>query len=284
MTKRNLKKYLIPKWKKCQRSNNLTFCLLVFFFALNVSAQKLVKVTGIKGISYISGDVSPNQAKFLALNDAKINALKAAGIGENIKSYQLLFSSQEKNEYSQFFSSDIQSEIQGAVASYDITNQVTVKKSEIELYIEITIDASVIKYETKPDNTFDAYIEGLKAVYNNHDKLTFTVKTTQACYLTIFNINDVDATLMYPNSYEKQNSIKAVEVYKFPLGGVDYELETSLKDKESNRLIFVFTKTAVPFIKMDKDQVTTNDNIFNWIYSIMPDQRKVEYRSLIIQK
>ena len=284
MTKRNLKKYLIPKWKKCQRSNNLTFCLLVFFFALNVSAQKLVKVTGIKGISYISGDVSPNQAKFLALNDAKINALKAAGIGENIKSYQLLFSSQEKNEYSQFFSSDIQSEIQGAVTSFDITNQATVKKSEVELYIEITIDASVIKYETKPDNTFDAYIEGLKAVYNNHDKLTFTVKTTQACYLTIFNINDVDATLMYPNSYEKQNSIEAVEVYKFPLGGVDYELETSLKDKESNRLIFVFTKTAVPFIKMDKDQVTTNDNIFNWIYSIMPDQRKVEYRSLVIQK
>jgi hypothetical protein len=89
---------------------------------------------------------------------------------------------------------------------------------------------------------------------------------------------------MYPNTYEKQNSIKAVEVYKFPLGQVDYELETSLKDKESNRLIFVFTKTAIPFIKMDKDQVTTNDNIFNWIYSIMPDQRKVEYRSLIIQK
>jgi hypothetical protein len=152
------------------------------------------------------------------------------------------------------------------------------------LYIEITIDAAVIKYETKPDNTFDAYIEGLKAVYNNHDKLTFTVKTTQACYLTIFNITDVDATLMYPNSYEKQNPFNSIKVYNFPSGQVDYSLETDLKEKESNRLIFVFTKTAVPFIKMDKDQVTTNDNIFNWIYSIMPDQRKVEYRSLIIQK
>ena len=276
--------YLILKWIKCQKSNKLPLCFLVFFVALNLSAQKLVKVNSIKGVAFISGDVSPNQAKFLALNDAKINALKAAGIGENIKSYQLLFSSQEKNEYSQFFSSDIQSEIQGAVASYDITNQVTVKKSEIELYIEVTIDASVIKYETKPDNTFDAYIEGLKAVYNNHDKLAFSVKTTQACYLTVFNITDMDATLMYPNSYEKQNPFKALELYSFPLGQVDYELETSLKEKESNRLIFVFTKTAVPFIKMDKDQVTSNDAIFNWIYSIMPDQRKVEYRSLVIQK
>ena len=272
------------KWKKCQKSNKLSLCFLAFLLAFQVSAQKQVKVSGIKGTAIISGDVSPNQAKLIALNDAKINALKAAGIGENIKSYQLLFSSQEKNEFSQFFSSDIQSEIQGAVSSYEITNQATVKKSDEILNIEITIDASVIKYETKPDNTFDAYIEGLKAVYNNHDKLTFTVKTTQDCYLTIFNITDVDATLMYPNNYEKQNSFNSIKVYHFPLGQVDYSLETDLKEKESNRLIFVFTKTAVPFIKMDKDQVTTNEAIFNWIYSIMPDQRKVEYRSLVIQK
>ena len=276
--------FLILKWKKCQKSNKLSLCFLAFLLAFQVSAQKQVKVSGIKGTAFISGDVSPNQAKLIALNDAKINALKAAGIGENIKSYQLLFSSQEKNEFSQFFSSDIQSEIQGAVSSYEITNQATVKNSDEILNIEITIDASVIKYQTKPDNTFDAYIEGLKAVYNNHDKLTFTVKTTQDCYLTIFNITDVDATLMYPNSYEKQNSFNSIKVYHFPLGQVDYALETDLKEIESNRLIFVFTKTAVPFIKMDKDQVTTNEAIFNWIYSIMPDQRKVEYRSLVIQK
>lgn len=279
-----MKIFLILKWKKCQRSNKVALCFLALLLVFQVSAQKQVKVSGIKGTAFITGDVSPNQAKLIALNDAKINALKAAGIGENIKSYQLLFSSQEKNEFSQFFSSDIQSEIQGAVSSYEVTNQATVTKSDDVLNIEVTIDATVIKYETKPDNTFDAYIEGLKAVYNNHDKLTFTVKTTQVCYLTIFSITDVDATMMYPNFYEKQNQFDSINVYHFPLGQVDYELETELKEKESNRLIFVFTKTAVPFIKMNKDQVTTNEAIFNWIYSIMPDQRKVEYRSLVIQK
>jgi hypothetical protein len=249
----------------------------------NLSAQKLVKVSGIKGVSYISGDVSVNQAKYSAINEAKINALKAAGIGENIKSYQLLFSSQEKNEYAQFFSSDIQSEIQGAVASYDIINQATIQKNQNELYYEVTIDASIIKYDTKPDITFDANIEGVKGVYNNLDKLAFSVKTTQNCYLTIFNINDNEATLMYPNSLEKQKLLNSNEINKFP-PQAEYELETNLKDKEFNRLIFVFTKTAVPFIKMNKEQVTTNEAIFNWIYSIMPDQRKVEYRSLVIQR
>ncbi len=278
-----MKKYLIPKWIKCQKSNNL-FWFLLLLFSIPLSAQKIINVKDIKGTSFISGDISFNQAKNLALNDAKINALKAAGIAENIKSYQLLFSSQDKNDYSQFFSSDIQSEIQGAVESFVIKNQNTVKKSEIELYIEVTIDASVIKYETIPDITFDTYIEGVKAVYNNYDHLVFSVKTSRPCYVTIFNINDTEATLMYPNSVEKPFSLKAIETYNFPVGEVDYELETSLKEKETNRLIFVFTKTAIPFIKMDKDQVTTNEAIFNWIYSIMPDQRRVEYHTLTIQK
>lgn len=274
--------YLTPKWKKWLKSNSLIF--LLFVFSLPVTAQKIVKVSGVKGIAYITGNISPNEAKALAVNDAKINALKAAGISENIKSYQLLFTSQEKNDYSQFFNSDIQSEIQGAVESFSIVNEATVKKSDFELYMQITIDAAVIKYETKPDVTFDANIEGLKAVYNNHDNLSFSLSTTQNCYLTVFNINDLEATLMFPNAYEKNNSLVAKQSYKFPLGNVDYELETNLKDKESNRLIFVFTKIEIPFIKMDKDQVTTSEAIFSWIYSMMPDQRKVNYHSLFIVK
>lgn len=277
-----MKRYLTQKWKKWQKGNSLIF--LFFLFSLPLTAQKIVNVIGVKGMAFISGDISPNQAKEIALKEAKINALKAAGIGENIKSYQLLFTSQEKNDYSQFFNSDIQSEIQGAVESFYIVNEATVKKSDFELYVEITIDAAVIKYETKPDITFDTNIEDLKAVYNNHDNLSFSIITSQNCYLTIFNLSDTEATLMFPNAYEKQNSLLAKQSYKFPLGNVDYELETNLKDKESNRLIFVFTKTEIPFIKMDKNQVTSSDAIFSWIFSITPDQRKVEYHSLFIVK
>jgi hypothetical protein len=257
-----------------------------FFFVLLFSygfSQKIIKVTGIKGVSFISDNISPNQAKQQALDDAKINALKSAGIGENINSYQLLFNSQQKNEYSDFFSSVTQSEILGAIQSYEITNQATtVKDNNIQL--EITIDASVIEYTTKPDINFDVFIDGIKGVYNNFDKLTFSLKTTQPCYLTIFNITDTEASMMYPNSYEKQKLLSPNELFKFPLAQVNYELETNDMKMESNKLIFVFTKTAVPYIKMDAEQITTTDAIFNWIYSIMPDQRKVEYYSLVIQK
>ncbi len=284
MIKRNLKKFSIVKWKRCLKSNNFILCFFLLLAAENLFAQKILQVSGIKGSAYIAGDVSPNQAKAQALNDAKINSLKAAGIGEYINSYQLLFTSQQKNDYSQFFSSDIQSEIQGAVQSYEIKNEKIYCKSEFEIICEITIDASVIKYETKPDINFDANIEGLKGVYNNGDKLTFSVKTTQACYLTIFNITDKEAFMLYPNFYEKQSICKPLEECKYPIAKIDYTLHTESKSQETNRLIFVFTKTQIPYIKMDKNQVTTIENIFSWIYSIMPDQRKVEYLTLIIQK
>ena len=260
------------------------FLSILSFSIGSISAQKIKEVKNIIGTAFISNDISPNQAKAQALNDAKLNALKAAGIAEHINSYQLLFSSQMKNDYTQFFNSDIQSEMQGAVKSYNITQERVYCKSDYEIISELTLDAEVIKYDTKPDVSFDANVEGIKAVYNNDEKLRFSTRTTQPCYLTIFNITDKEAFVLYPNAYEKQKQLKALESYQFPLAKIDYTLHTDMKHQETNRLIFVFTKTEIPFIKMDKQQVTTHEAIFSWIYTIFPDQRKVEYVTLLILK
>lgn len=256
--------------------------VLIFTFVI-VNAQQIKSIKNITGTYYISEDISPNQAKKNALNDAKINALKQAGIEEQINSYQLLFKSEIKNDYSDFFSSEIQSEMQGAIKSYEIKKSKNYCKSETEIICEVTIDATVIKYDTKPDISFDTYIEGIKSIYNNDDKLSFSVKTTQKSYLTIFNITDKEAFVLFPNSTEKQEILNSNETYKFP-SKMSYTLFTDMKQQETNRLIFVFTKSPISFIKMDKDQNTTSENIFNWIYSISPDQRKVTYITYVILK
>lgn len=278
-----MKKFLTMKCKNLPKNSSKIIVLIIAaFLPFHLSAQKTKQLTAIKGTAYISDDISPKQARLLALNDAKINALKAAGIEEHINTYQLLFSSQVNNDYSQFFNSDIQSELQGSVQSYEIKNERKYVKNEIEWIYEVTIDAVVIKYDTKPDVAFDAYVEGIKQVYNNNDKLVFNIKTAQDAYLTIFNITDSEAFVMYPNAYEKQILLKELTTYYFPLANIDYTLHTDLKSPEVNRLIFVFTKTPITFIKMSQDQVTTHENIFSWIYSVMPDQRKVEYISFSI--
>jgi hypothetical protein len=260
-------------------------CLFIsVFLSLSLFSQKTVHVEKVWGSAIISGDVSPNAAKLQALNDAKVNALKAAGIGEHINSYKMLFTSQDKKDYSQFFSSDIQSEIQGAVKSYKILSEKTYCKNDFEIVCDISIDADVIKYDSKADITFNANIEGIRATYQTGESLGFKVRATQHCYLTIFNITDQECSLLYPNQFEKQEKLKGMETYKFPTVEIDYSLGSNLKQQETNRLIFVFTKSEVPFIKMDKDQATTQDNIFNWIYSIPPDQRRTEYYTLSILK
>ena len=256
---------------------------LLYTCAVNFG-QKSKEVRDIKGSSIISGDISPNQAKLMALNDAKTNALKAAGINERINAYQMLFTSHAKNDYSQFFSSDIQSEIQGAVKSYSITSEKIYCKNEIEIACDITIEAEVVKYDSKPDVSFSANVEGIKGVYNNGENLSFEVKASQKCFLTIFNITDTEASLLFPNQYEKNNNLQQKEVYKFPQAQIDYSLGNEQKKQETNRLIMVFTKSEVAYMKIDKNQATTADNIFSWIYSISPDQRRVEYFTLTILK
>jgi hypothetical protein len=258
----------------------------LFLFVVNtLFASKETPVLSVVGTALVAGDVSPNMARAQALSDAKINALKKAGVGEQISSHQLLFTSEHNNDYSQFFSSDIQSEIQGTVKSYEIQSERLYCKNELEIVCEIIIDAIIIEYDSEADAKFNANIEGLKAIYSNDDTLSFSVKTTLSCYLTIFNITDSEALMMYPNNYEKPFSFKPLISYHFPTRKINYTLHTDLKESETNRLIFVFTKTPINFIKMNKDQVITKaEDIFSWIYSISPDQRKVQYLTLSIQK
>src|ERR1035437_6565190 len=153
MTKRNSKISWIKKCQKCKMKNNVIIKIItskiektlvvIFLFATSVCfSQKTVIVKNITGVSYIAGDVSENQARQAAISDAKINALKSAGIEEHISTFQTLYSNQINSDFSQFFSSDIQSEMQGSVKLYTITSekkQINKESNQIE-YI-VTIDA-----------------------------------------------------------------------------------------------------------------------------------------------
>jgi len=55
--------------------------LLLFFTSVSLQANKEIKVEHIIGKAFVENDVSPNKARKEALNNAKIEALKKAGIG-----------------------------------------------------------------------------------------------------------------------------------------------------------------------------------------------------------
>ena len=259
--------------------------LLILFFQGNSFAKELVEVRGIIIEVQVVGDISPNQAKRIAINKAKIEALRKAGIAESVSSQQLLFSSEVNNDFKEFFSSGFQIEIRGAVQSYEVTSEKLYARDGLGgIFYSITINAKVVKYDTSPDASFDANIDGIKAVYVENSNLKFSLRSTQDCHLIIFNIGDKATSLLFPSVFEPTFKIKALEAYEFPISEINYTMYIDSGKAETNRLVFLFTKKKYNYIKVKKDGLTSKEEMFEFIYSIPPDERKIEYLSYYITK
>lgn len=270
------------KWKNWLRVNNLFF--FIYLLPISISAQKIVNIKQVKGISIINDNLSYKEAKLEALNDAKINALKQAGVIENINSYQVLMSTQGNKDFSQFFSSGILTDLQGAVSKYVITKDYYYnKKSENELTVEVEISAEVILYDSKADPEFEIKLEGLKGIYLNKENLEFTITPTIDCYLKVFNWNQGDANMIYPNSYESSIKLEKGKKISFPLLKMNYLLRADDNTDEKSKLLFVFTKKELAFININENGSISLDNLFNWLSLIPLDQKKVFSKSILIQ-
>ena len=260
---------------------------LILVFICNISiAQKVIEVKGIVGVGEIAGRISYEEAKRDALNQAKVEALKRAGVNEHLQSYENLFRSEVNNDYSEFFSSDIQSELQGAVQSYEIVKHERKIDPLTNLFnVEVTINATVVLYDTKPDPSFNIRVEGVKGIYEQGEELKFSVYSTQNCYLHIFAITDTYTSLMYPNTWEPFKEIEAGKKITFPFSQIiDYSLYKNSKGPEMNRILLVFTKKPIRYLNITgEDQVTNTESIFSWVYGLTPDERRIDYQVFTIR-
>jgi len=261
----------------------ITLLISLTMMVFTSFAQDVKHITGAKGSYTITGAVSEEEAKSKALAEAKLNALKMAGVSENVQAYDMLFKSEVNSKYEEVFMSDKQSEIRGAVKQYTAKFNKTMDEFN-NFVINVTIDADVVLYKTSPDPALSVGINGIKAGYQNGEKLSFSITPSMNCYLTIFNIYDKEASLTYPNSYEKQQYLEGRKSYTFPLNPqIDYPLEKSSKEPEKNRLIFVFTKDLIPYVNFHGDEQLTNfEDVSAWLFSIPPDKRVSQYVSFVI--
>lgn len=271
--------------KNLKKVKNIRLVFLFLFINYNLFAQNnnIVKVIGIKGSAYINDRITPKEAKEEALKDAQRNALKQAGISEFLQSSVMLITDSKNEKNSDFLSSEFQSQLQGAILDYQIVSTKTEQTKENLLLVTVIIDASVIKYDTKADLNFDVKVFGIKNVYNNPEKINFSVKSSIDCYLYLFSFIEDEATLMYPGKVEKEQLLKKDTTYYFPIGKVDYVLSVDKKKSEKGRLICVFTKSSMRYIQMNEDQVTTPESMYSWINSIPLDQKKIISTPIFIQ-
>lgn len=277
------------KNKRNYLSGKSRFLTLISFFIIlflsNISAKKTINVFDITTEVQVINDVSPNQAKKIALNEAKIKALREAGISESVSSQELLFKSEINNDFTDFFSSSSQIEIKGAVQSYEVASEKLYCKAQTgDIYYSITINAKVVKYSSSADPAFDAKVEGVNPIYLQNTNLKFSLRSTLDCHLLIFSIGDKETSLLFPSSYEESFKIKALEEYKFPISQINYTMFLDSGKMETNRLVFLFTKEKLNYINVNKEGLTNKEDLFSFIYSIPPDVRKIEYLTYVITK
>ena len=272
--------------KNLKKVKNIKLVFLLLFLNYNLYSQNtsnIIKVTGVAGTAYINERITPKEAKEEALKDAQRNALKKAGISEFLQSSIMLITDSKNEKNSDFLSSEFQSHLEGAILDYQVIASNTIQTKENLLLVSVLIDATIIKYDTKADLNFDVKLFGIKNVYNNPEKINFSVKTSIDCYLYLFSFIEDEATLMYPNVNEKELVLKKDTTYFFPVGKVDYILTADKKRSEKGRLICVFTKSPMKYIQMNDEQITTPESIYSWINSIPLDQKKIITNPILIQ-
>jgi len=238
-----------------------------------VSAQKKVnelKISEVTGVAFGADNESIADITQRAINEAKVEALKQAGVAENIASFSDYFQTENEEKYEELFTSDILSDIRGAVKEVEV---IDVKRSFDQfdkLKVEVVINCTVVEYLTEKDVAFNAWVDGVGMFYPNETDLMFKVKPSKNAYLKVFIFGETEAFQLFPNEQEQSFLLHANQQYHFPSEFMEYELYTD-KKSEIHRMVMVLMKEDIPY---------TNDveykKIIDWIFSIPPDMRVIK--------
>jgi hypothetical protein len=224
-------------------------------------------------------NITPEQAREKAIEEAKREALRKAGVAERITASDVL-STSDRNE--QMFNSFSSIELNGSVTNYEVVRDELEKNSiDGQFYSVVTINATVKKYVTTLDPEFKIDVRGLRSNgYRNGEAIAFSVNPNREGYLKIFLFENTDAaTQLFPNAYEPNRKMNAKETVHFPtVRSIEYNAEKSTAERqEHNLLLFVYTKSDVPFYG-----ATTYQRVLGWINSIEPNGREVVVEQLLI--
>lgn len=168
------------------RTSMVLLCLVALMAAPEIHAQKKVSVTA-KG-SYEARDLTIEEVKTKAVEEAKNNAMVKAGISENVKVSNFLYTFEDDEKFMDIFQSYISTETGADI----IVEEVREQKRDINefgnILIEVEIDAIIIKHKEKKDPAFNFKIKGIREVYYENDPLNFSLLPTRNGYLKIFNV------------------------------------------------------------------------------------------------
>lgn len=273
----------------------IKYIILIFLVTgqTAVSGQKKVQVE-VTGKA-ITKDLTPEQSKQKALEDAKQKALHEAGVSENITASDFLLTFEDNEKFNEIFQAFTSTETGGEVIIDTILGERPSFNEFGNMVYEVDVKATVFIHKDKEDPSLNIKVEGIDENYKNNSSLRFSVTPSTNGFLKIFNVTDEVSSVLFPYqdpdiklkylNDDPQMELKTLQPVSFPVNkavGDGYTLEISnpAKNKEFNLLIFVFTRENIPFMENGSDV----KKIMEWIYSIPMDKRKVVQKGFVISR
>ncbi len=267
----------------------LLLCLLTVFGPPESRAQKKIKVTA-KG-SYEALDLTIDEVKQKAVEEAKHNAMVKAGIPQNVKVSDFLYTFEDNEQFRDVFQSFVSTETGADIIVEDVRELKRDINEFGNIFVEVEIDAVVIKHKKTKDPAFDFKVSGIRDVYYENDPLEFTFTPSRDGYLKIFNVSGSNAFVLYPYDDpeapllrdDSERLFLKNQTVAFPVNdrmeGYYFSIDDKNSRQENNLLIFVFTREDYPFL-----EEVTIENIMRWIFDIPPDRRAVQQWGIVLKK
>jgi len=250
----------------------VSFCTLCCF------AQETKKVDGVKGEWIISDDITPIQARAKAIDQAKAEALRNAGITEYVAETNLLYKTERDAEVKDIHNSLTSVDVSGEISGYEVVKEDKRVNEFGNLTYEVWLNATVILHKTTKDPGFNMEVKGIQEKYVSPEELVFEIRPSKEGYLNIFILDDDESILLYPNKFEKREKFEGGKTYKFPRSrALDYEVSAE-ENTEVDYLVLLYTKTEIPFFGEETPQ-----NILQFIAKIDPSQKCIKSYSILIR-
>ncbi len=238
------------------------------------------RIRGAVGKCEISRHITQEEAEMKALQNAKTEALRKAGVPEKLWTVTGLISQDDGSEFSQVLSRMTTLQVDGFINIRQV--EYSEELSDGKRYAVATIDADV-KRGGEIDPTFVLDVDQPQTIYKEGDRLTFKAKIYgHDAYMHLFWFDDNGGSVIFPNSYETKKLFHKETSYTFPTNeNMEYIMEKLDKSKkfETINLIAVATKRDIPFI----DNAITFESVLKWIYSIPADERAAWREAIVIQ-
>jgi hypothetical protein len=259
----------------------MRYCIVVILligFVGSISAQEM-QVKGVSGQVLIA-NITPEQARERAIDMAKAEALRQAGAEEWVQSFDFLQKREENNKFEEFFHSLTSVQSMGSVVDWKVINENKRLNESGTLLYEVSLDATVRLYKTRPDPEFQMTVKGIHPVYRHEENMNFEVMPGKDGFLKIFLMDDARAvSVVYPNEHEPSVQMFGKTTRTFPQSPhFNYEVFTN-KNEETNYLFFVYTRKDLPYTGSDKFA-----DFIQYVYTMEPAERFVMMERIEIRR